>query len=885
MEDRFHSLLKTNSSANDDHNFILGSDHSKWHIPQEKLNSFWSQYSELIWTLNEKDSNYYSSIYERPCKYTPFVIHCNLRFKTIDVEKQSAYNDDFIFTIAYVYQQLLMEKLDIKDSDLRCVFLENKVPVLIDSEYLVSFRIHFPYLKTDSMFHESIFSTAVQRLRDYKITTKLPISPTNTIDKMIDPLACMKMYLYCGTPSKNHKKLERTGLYGVFTEDHLENEFGPGISIKDFYNPSDYSKIASGEIKNFIMNNNLELWMPLLLSNDFSSEIKKERIKEESKSSTKIQIRSLNLDDQQELLQDLWPKLDVKRYSEKHYWLDLGRCCFNIYKGTAEGLSLWVEITEQGDQFSREDCENWYSKLEGSCLSVKTIAWYVKEDNPEFFNLWSQELVLKKMNSALSMTDNDIASCLYYMYWLEFLCKSKKDWYHYKDHRWHYKKDGISIRKLMSSEMHNRFEQLRSNINTVILNSKDLDEKNNGELKIKNITNLMKLLKGNASKTKILSEAVEFFGEDNFEFPFDCNSELLGVSNGVIEICDNHAIFRIGKPEDYITKSTKVPLEVHMSENAPSVRKLKRWLGQVFVNSDLRHFFLKLAASKLRGRNSNKVLEIWTGKGNNSKSMVVKLHEKTFGSYFNKLPTAVLTAVKKTSSGACPELAQTKGSRIACLQEPDDDTNMQTSTIKELTGGDAIFARALFDNGGMQESLHKTILMCNRVPGISGIDQAVIDRLLFIPFFSRWIGNPPEDESEQYRTGTFKLVNDFELQIMEMSKAFLWLIFNYYDKYVEEGIMEQPACVKEFTNKYWNETDPFNQFYEERLKEIKNAKGEPDTTFSIGWAELKTAFFSWYKESYQGFKIPSQNSAKARFETKLGPQKNRKWIGLQLTDK
>jgi phage/plasmid-associated DNA primase len=342
-------------------------------------------------------------------------------------------------------------------------------------------------------------------------------------------------------------------------------------------------------------------------------------------------------------------------------------------------------------------------------------------------------------------------------------------------------------------------------------------------------------------------------------YPLDTNSELLGVSNGIIEICGSKAYFRKGKPEDYITKSTKIPLAIDMTESHPMVIKLKKYLGQVFVDRDLGHHFLKLAASKLRGRNIHKILEVWTGdKGNNSKSMMVKLHEKTFGDYFIKFPTEILTN-KKNLGGPNPELAQAEGARIGCIQETAADRPMQPDTIKQLTGGDSFFARNCCQDGGKIESMFKTILMCNKVARIEGADQPIYDRLRLVPFTSQWVNNPPESEEEQYRQRLFKKVGDFEHQISEMAKAFLWLIFNYYEIYTEEGLVD-PPCVIQVTENYWSETDPYNQFISEQIKSVKNAKGDPDMTVSVSCGDLFTAFSTWRKINYPGVLPPNSST-------------------------
>ena len=61
----------------------------------------------------------------------------------------------------------------------------------------------------------------------------------------------------------------------------------------------------------------------------------------------------------------------------------------------------------------------------------------------------------------------------------------------------------------------------------------------------------------------------------------------------------------------------------------------------------------------------------------------MELLEKS-GDYGCKLPDTLLTAKRAASNAATPELATTKGKRIATLQEPDTNTKLNVGLMKEL---------------------------------------------------------------------------------------------------------------------------------------------------------------------------------------------------------
>ena len=210
-------------------------------------------------------------------------------------------------------------------------------------------------------------------------------------------------------------------------------------------------------------------------------------------------------------------------------------------------------------------------------------------------------------------------------------------------------------------------------------------------------------------------------------------------------------------------------------------------MRQVFTDDGLRDYFLKMSASCLKGRNSDKVFPIWTGEGNNSKSMIVKLFEACFGTYCIKFPTSVITGKRTQSSAPMPEMARAKSTRAAIIQEPDDDEVIRGGMLKELTGGDSFFARALHENGGDVQAMFKLILMCNKIPPIPTGGKAVKNRTRILPFMSTWVTNAPESEEEQFQRRLFKMDPFFEKQIPNLAKAFMWVLVRYDYPLIYDG--------------------------------------------------------------------------------------------------
>ncbi len=295
------------------------------------------------------------------------------------------------------------------------------------------------------------------------------------------------------------------------------------------------------------------------------------------------------------------------------------------------------------------------------------------------------------------------------------------------------------------------------------------------EISIRKISELIRKLKTGSFKDRVMKEAKELFYMEGFDGIMDSNSNLIAVHNGVIEVLSTKAIFREGKPEDYLSRCTPVHYRKDYTWEHPKVKELMSWISKVFVDKELKSYFLKFCASCLKGRNSDKIFPIWSGDGDNSKSMIIKLFEATFSCYCIKIPVTAATGKRAQSSSATPEIARSKNARVAFLQEPDNEETLRACFIKEISGGDSFFGRMLHDNGGDIQVTFKIILVCNSIPLFVNPDKAVRNRAWILPFLSTWSVDAPEDEKEQFKARVFPLDTDFENTIPSMTPAFMWV--------------------------------------------------------------------------------------------------------------
>ena len=371
------------------------------------------------------------------------------------------------------------------------------------------------------------------------------------------------------------------------------------------------------------------------------------------------------------------------------------------------------------------------------------------------------------------------------------------------------------------------------------------------------------------------------------------NPNLLGCSNCVIELTEEKAIQREGKPEDFITKKIGVPYMTNYSYDHPDVKDIINYLRQVFPNEEILDYMFKDLASMIYRRNAEKLCRVWIGDTNGSKSILMKMIRCWLGDYYCDLPEEFFSGKKMGTSGPSPELAQCEDAAVAFTSEPDSDESWKGARIKRITGGDSFYARSCGEDGGTIESTFKYILVLNIVPDINGMDEATKNRFMMIPFEGRWL-KPEEEElnpladtfEKQIKEKRYRMDPRFEENIPRLAGALNWLCIKNYERYLREGLV-RPNYIKNFMEEYWSKNDPFNAFIDENLEIPKKEDGLTDDNKYITATDIYPKYRSWYKQNYPNFK-PVEKSKFISFMSgpdRLGKQKGRRWYGYSVRDK
>lgn len=912
MDIQLHDLLrKTGNEVIDQTSANIISHYgpkSNWSIKPIMFREFWEQYCDIA---SEFDGPVCITISEKPAGTSPIVLQCKLRFhKRDDVDYFDGdhvfYGESFLIAFVKQCQEAMDEIFTIEKSAVEliaCVLCsENHWEE--DNTINTQFRVHFPYCRVNnSMQSKLLRPKIIEKLRSNNVLKYLVEQPIEDWDKIIDPnIPYAYLPMYRATINNLEKKMRLDYIWGKLNDEDLRQGTATNHELEQLIDSlSKHSYIHQGYFNASMFNKDVdfEYWIPLLLSNNFWLAITTEKPEFSSNSSTIFTFQSpagftspntaeIGDETDLEIAERLLPLLKPIRIEQDNYWLDVGKALYNSDNGGENGLKTWIQFSERSETRNAKMCRDKYYGFGETSIDIETIAFYAREDSPKEYTSWHIQWCTKAFDQATTCLHHDVAKALKRYYWLDYVCANVNNsvWYRFRGHRYVRLDSGIELSRALSSDFLHQFEILRSNITKRISELSDGNkEKDLLETQTKKITNLIGKLKTVSYKACIMKEARELFFKEKFMSYLDSNENLIGMLNCVIETYENHAYVRNGKPQDYVSMCTGINYRLDYNWDTPEVQNVMTWMKQTFCDHELKEYMLKDFSSFLKGRNSEKVFRIWTGGGNNSKSMVIKLFENAFGSYIIKMPTSLVVGQRTGASNATPELARSKGTHIAIIQEPDDDETLRKGIVKEFTGGDSFYARTLHDAGGDIQAMFNLILMCNKIPAIVNGDDATQNRIRICPYMSKWSRNAPEDEEEQYRTRHFMMDPFFEKKIPNMAQAFIWILVQYYPKYIREGL-KIPEVVKIENEKYWKEHDCYMLYVEQCLVPVfKNEEtGERDENAALTWAEIYNSYKMWFRENYPGVKIVNTQVAKDNFIKRLGPQKNRRWLGVKFRE-
>lgn len=568
-------------------------------------------------------------------------------------------------------------------------------------------------------------------------------------------------------------------------------------------------------------------------------------------------------------------------------WIRVGWCLKNT---SAKLLIVWLAFSAKSSTFKFSSipdlCEMWRKfdlKNHGGLTKLSLIHW-VKSDVPEQYEAIRRNTIdfyvertikstSKKDSDRNGCGDFDLANVLHQLYKHEFVCVSVKAniWYQYKNNRWKEIDSGTTLRKAISVQLRDLYNQKTiGSMDAITNNGAPPTEEDSVKPRSIRILNICQRLANTNDKKNIMTEAKELFYDGTFLGKLNTNPYLLCFKNGVIDFKDK--VFRKGHPEDNISICTGinyVPLNPTIHQN--TMDEINEFMDKLFPEKELCKYMWDHLASTLIGTSTNQTFNMYIGVGSNGKSVLVNLMEKVLGEYKGDVPLTLVTDKRGKIGGLAPEIVQLKGKRFAVMQEPSKGDVINEGVMKQLTSGkDPIQGRAPY----MPETVSfipqfKLVVTCNALMGVKANDHGTWRRIRAVPFKSLFTENPIMGDPE--KPYQFKLDKYIDEKFEEWKEVFAaMLVVRVFET---NGVVKDCDIVMAKSNEYRQSQDYIAEFISDRITK--------DPAGRIKKMELNNEFSMWYAANHGG-RGPSPKDLHEYMDKEFGRQRNQIWTGVKI---
>ena len=582
----------------------LGKPLGSFYIPTESSNELYRHYAEAL----EAGDDLY--ITEKHRHISPILIDLDFRFDLPEGEEvKRKYTEEHVHTIVEEYTNAIHEVFDIQEYDV--YVLEKPSPSVLnnkqDNQSSIKDGLHI-------IVPGIVSRPSIQYLLRNRMLVKLEevfknMGCVNPVSDIIDEAVIERNnWLMYGSKKPGGVPYEITYIYKVTNNEleytckadnnlHLSDDKLTLVRTLSIRNKYDETKVKS-EAQQYVRH----------LEEELDQRRKKmetaRNIIQEKSNTNKNQYHNI------EQVINLVNILSPARADNYNDWIRLGWCLRNIDHRL---LTAWETFSKKSRKYTDGQCETLWNKMRPGGLGIGSLHMWAKQDNLDAYTTIVHNDLKDLIFQARSGTHNDIAHVIWHMYQYEYVCTSikLKQWYEFKNHRWHPCDGGYSLRMKISDEVWKEFLTASRDWTQKALEAAPPEQPTCQEHS-KKFAELALKLKCTTFKDSLMKECAELFYNEKFEEMLDSNLNLIGFDNGVYDL--DTFEFREGRPEDYISYSTRLNYVPH-DPNHVMVEEVRKYFAQVITIPHVREYVLKLMATFLHGAIKDQKFYIWTGSG------------------------------------------------------------------------------------------------------------------------------------------------------------------------------------------------------------------------------------------------------------------------------
>lgn len=278
----------------------------------------------------------------------------------------------------------------------------------------------------------------------------------------------------------------------------------------------------------------------------------------------------------------------------------------------------------------------------------------------------------------------------------------------------------------------------------------------------------------------------------------DADPWVLNTPGGIVELKTGKVV--PPNPDLLCTRTTAVAPDFEMP-----TPEWNRFLAEATANdTELIGYLQRLAGYALTGVTTEQQFSFIYGPGGNGKGVFINAIEGVMKDYATKSPMETFTENKGDRHET--ELARLDGIRLVLASETQAGKRWNEAKVKMLTGSERISARFMHQDYFTFDPQFKLLFTGNHKPEIRDIDDAMRRRIHMVPFTVK----PKKIDT---------LLGD-KLKA-EYPGILAWMIRGAL-AWQEQGLAPPPV-VREATEEYFKDSDPFARWLEEEATEDPEA--------------------------------------------------------------
>jgi P4 family phage/plasmid primase-like protien len=561
---------------------------------------------------------------------------------------------------------------------------------------------------------------------------------------------------------------------------------------------------------------------------------------------------------------------------------------------------VWVAFSAQTSNFNYgEQIPDMWSRWNKPCpprmVTKRSIMHWSKEHAPQKFKQVNEnsldyhvdQILDSALKNALAEEketkyggagDYDLAKILFHMMKDRYVCSAVKAniWYIFKNHRWQENDSGTTLRLSISQELRDVFARKATKLMEAMSLLPEGDDRITAiQKRFNKAMSIYERLSKTNDKKNIMQEAKDMFYDKDFVNQLDTNPYLMCFENGVWDFEAKE--FRAGRPEDYITKSTRIeyhPIQKGNAKQAKQVDEIRDFMRKLFPVDDLLQYMWEHLASILIGSSGSgdTTFHNYIGIGQNGKSALVNLLSKCLGEYKGDVPTTLVTQGRTKVGGVSPEVAELRGLRYAVMNEPTKGEVINEGPLKQLTSGglDEIQARAPY----MPQMVRfipqfKLVVLANNLMEIKVQDHGTWRRIKVVDFMSLFTAKPAVgDKTKPYQ---YLLDPSIPLKFDEWKTVFMALLVEIVLK--TDGKVKDCPRVQASSDAYRASQDVISEFINDKIVACEG--------MTLKKTQLNFEFSSWHQNTY-GNKGPKAKDVHEAIDKKYGKCKTNGWANIRI---